>query len=229
MSNRADQGTKDPFIPANNVQKGLILDIQRAVAESPFCEQYHLNFIPETFKLYTVVIKFLDGIKSRLTMSGNKNEVSIGGLINISKSTRFNETAEKTGNMNSVIVLGEIGEALFKDGPDGFKDILMEDPIMKDDMMYAQTYAQKELMFYGYGYKPKGYDIYQSCLLFFAYLILTVKKYAENPKTNPDEFRIIIGSHFSVAFKRFPEGPKLFFQPSKVFKLGAKSDEQTES
>lgn len=228
MANREDQGIKDPFIPANNVQKGLILDIQRAVSESPFCEQYHLNFIPETFKLYTVAIKFLDGIKSRLIVGG-KDEVSIGGLINIRKSTRFNETAEKTGSMNSVITIDEIGEAVFEKGPEGFKDILMDDPVMRDDMIFAQSYAQKELMNYGYGYKPKGYDIYQSCLLFFAYMILTVKKYAENPNTDPETFRIVIGSHFSVAFKRYPEGPKIFFQPSKVFKLGAKSDDQTES
>lgn len=225
---KADQGIKDPFIPANNEQRGLILDIQRAVAESPFCEQYHLNFIPETFKLYTVVIKFLDGIKTRLLVA-SKEDISIGGLINIRKSTRVNDKAEKTGSMNSVIEIGEIGEALFKNGPSGFKDILMDDPVMRDDMIAAQAVAQKELTFYGYGYKAGGYDIYQSCLLFFVYMILVVKKYAENPNTDPDKFRIIIGSHFTVAFKVYPDGPKIFFQPSKVFKLGAKSDDQTES
>ena len=64
---------KDVFIPADKQQRDIILRIQREVADSPFMEIYQMHFIPETFVLYTTVLKFMEGIK-RTLFRNDKNE-----------------------------------------------------------------------------------------------------------------------------------------------------------
>ena len=220
-------GGKEPFIPANKVQQGYILDIQRAVAQSEFCELYKLKFIPETYRIYTTALKFLDGIHVRL-MSDSKDSINIGGLIKITKSGRYRETNEKNGNINCFIELGDIGRQVLEKGIDGFDDIFQEDEIMKEYMTFAQNYARKELMLYGYGFNTHGYEIYQTTLMFLIYAIITVKQYAENPNIDENEFKLIIGTFFTIHFRRENGKINLYFSVNKTYKTTVKSDLQTE-
>lgn len=218
---------KPALVPANPVQRDLILDIQKAVSSSPLCEQYHMNFISEPFKIYTIASMFLDGIRIRLG-ADSKQSISIGGLITIEKSERYRETNEKSGNINCKIILGDIGRRIWEEGIDGFDDILMSDEIMKEDMTFAQNYARKELTIYGYGFNSHGYEIYQIALLFLVYMLIITRQYAENPTIEENNFEIIIGTYFTVKFKREEGKMNIYFLPNKKYKTIVKSDLQTE-
>lgn len=218
---------KDVFIPADKQQRDIILRIQREVADSPFMEIYQMHFIPETFVLYTTVLKFMEGIK-RTLFRNDKQFISIGDMITIEKSTRTRETAEKTGNINCIIKLGPVGESILNKGIDGFVDVLENDKKMMADMSYAQTIAQKELEHYRFGYRIEGMEIYQMVMIFFVHTILIVKEYAENANIDEKEFMLNIGTYFAIRFHRHDNTYDLHFVPGETMKKSVKSDGYTE-
>lgn len=221
------RNTKDVFIPANEKQRTLILRIQREVADSPFMEVYKMTFVPETYKIYTTVLMFMEGVK-RVLFKNEKQTISIGDLIVIQKSTRFRETAEKSGNINCFLKLGPIGESILNNGIDGFKDVLMDDPVMKADMQYAQSIASKELDAYGIGYNIQDFELYQVVMIFLIHMILVIKEYAENPNVDEHSFRLEIGGYFTAYFKRTDDSYDIIFNSGATLKKSVKSDGYTE-
>lgn len=228
MASNNSRGIKKSFVPINETQRTIITRIQQCVSDSTFMEKYKMLFLNENYKMYTVVLEFLEGIRRTL----HKNEkvmVSIGDIITIKKSIRNKSTAEKYGNINCVIELGPIGEEILNKGIDGFKDVLPDDNIMKGDMEYAQAIAKKELLDYGYGVNEFGtHDLYYISIIFLMYMIEVIKEYAENAKVNEDTFEVILGGYIRAGFARDETGYSLTFNPGEDMKKVVKSDGYTE-
>jgi hypothetical protein len=216
---------KRNFIPVRQVERDLILKIQKSVCNSDFMNKYRFNLIPETFDIYTTVIAFMDGIHS-LFSKAEYDEINIGDILIITKTNRDKKKTEKLGNINCVMKLGPVGENIFNQGVEGFEDVLEEDIDMRKDMLAASALAVKYLEDYAVkGIKAE--DVYHIAITFFTYMIITVKECIDNENINERDFILEIGSHlsyFDIRIKR----PNMYLNVGPALKLTVKSDALTE-
>lgn len=218
---------KPPFRPANKMQEEALLKIQRAVCNSQFMEQHKFYFVAEDFKIYTAVLMFLEGVRT-LLFRNDKQTISIGDIIVISKSTYLNGKSEKMGSINAINSLGPIGLRIVEQGVAGYEDVLMSDPVMMSDMRAAQTIGAKRLQDYGIGLNIDNYELYHLAIIFFIFFITTIKEYGENPDI-PSSWDLPLDSYMNGAFVRNKDGSvdvKVLRGPA--FKLQVKSDFRTE-
>lgn len=221
--------SKRNFIPVNEQDRDICLKIMRSVCSSDFMDKFRYNLIPETFEIYTVVLAFMDGIHS-IFANPEVEILSIGDLLIVEKTVRNNARAEKSGNINCKMYLGEVGKAVFEDGIDGYEDVIAEDTELRKLMLGAASLAVKKLTDYAIsGLKPE--DVYHIANAFFTYMILTVAECAKNENVADNEFRFEVGSHLSyfiVRFKRGVRGTVMTLNVGPALKLTVKSDMQTE-
>lgn len=222
--------SKRNFIPAKESDRDLILKIQRKVASSPFMQKYRFNLIPETFDINTIAIAFMDGIHN-IFAKPDIDEISIGDVINIRKSNRYIEDSEKSGNINCVITLGQVGWEIYEHGIDGWKDALVDDVDMRTTMHAASVLALKFLEDYNIGIVEPD-DIYRIAVTFFVYSILTVDECSKNENIDSYNFRLIIGSagleYIRMGFAIKDGKRVLTLNPGPSLKLTVKSDDLTE-
>lgn len=216
---------KRNFIPINQEERDLVLKIQKAVCDSEFMNQYRFNLIAETFDIYTTVIAFMNGIHS-LFSRVEYDEINIGDIFIITKTTRDQKKSEKLGNINCVMTLGQVGQNILDNGIDGFEDVCETDMEMRKVMMAASALAIAVLEDYAIkGIKAE--DVYHITIAFFTYMIIVAKECMDNDNIKDQDFKIEIGSHlayFEVRIKK----PKIYLNVGPALKLTVKSDALTE-
>lgn len=221
--------SKRNFIPVNEKNRDLCLKIMKSVATSDFMDKFRYNLIPETFDIYTVVLAFMDGIHS-VFVNPDVEVISIGEILVIEKTVRNNAKAEKSGNINCKMYLGDVGKALIEEGIDGYEDVLVEDTDLRKIMLAASALAVKKLTDYAIGgLKPE--DVYHIASAFFVYMLLTVDECSKNENISDSDFRFEVGSHlsyFTIGFKRGARGTVITLNVGPALKLTVKSDGQTE-
>lgn len=221
--------TKRNFIPVNEKERELILDIQKKVCDSEFMDKFRYNLIPETFDIYTVVLAFMDGIRD-LFGRPEYEELSIGDILVLFKTERVRDT-EKSGNINCVITLGDIGKSIVDNGIDGYADVLGEYVNMRNDMLAAATLAIKTLKDYSTGgLKPE--DVYHIASAFFTFMLIKVSECANNDNIDPNTFSLNIGPHnlsyFEAGFARKNGKTIITLNVGPELKKAVKSDALTE-
>jgi len=221
--------TKRNFIPVNQQERDLILKIQKSVCDSEFMDKFRINLIPETFDIYTTVIAFMDGIH-KVFGNADVDIVNICDLFIIEKTYRDVQKAEKSGNINCNMYLGDVGNDIVANGISGYRDTLPDDEEMLTQMRAAAAHAIMYLQDYAIGgLKPD--DVIHIAVSFFVYLILTVDEYSKNENVKPEEFGIEIGSHlayFKIRFVRKNNAPIVVINVGPALKLTVKSDAITE-
>lgn len=218
-------GTKRNFIPVNERDRDLCIKIQSEVCKSEFMEKFRYNFIPETFDIYTIVLAFMDGIH-RVFVHDDVEVIDIGDILVIEKTVRSNRKAEKSGNINCKMYLGEVGQALVDEGISGFEDVLEDDVDLRKVMLGAAALAVRNLADYAIaGLKPE--DVYHIASAFFVYMILVIAENSRNENI-PDDHRLDIAGYFTIGFKRGAKGTVLTLNVGPELKLTVKSDGQTE-
>ena len=221
--------TKKNFIPVNEAERELILDIQKKVCDSEFMAKLRYNLIPETFDIYTVVLAFMNGIHS-VFGKPEYEDISIGDIFVFIKTVR-NKQTEKSGNINCKIVLGDVGKDIVDHGIEGFRDVLEEYVNMRSDMLAASVLAIKALKDYSTGgLKPE--DVYHIASAFFVYMLIKVAECANNENVDPNTFGINIGpnnmSYFKIGFVRKNGKPVITINVGPELKKAVKSDALTE-
>lgn len=220
---------KRNFIPVDEKDRDLILKIQKSVCNSDIMDKMRYNLIPETFDIYTVVIAFMDGVH-RLLMNADVEVISIGELLVIEKTVRNNAKAEKSGNINCKMYLGDVGKALVEQGIDGFEDVLEEDTDLRKVMLAAAAFGIRYLADYAMS-GLKAEDVYHIASIFFVYMILLIDECSKNENLG-DELRLEIGSknlsYFTIGYKRGSKGTVITLNVGPALKLTVKSDGLTE-
>lgn len=220
---------KRNFIPVNERDRDFCLKIMKSVCSSDFMDKFRYNLIPETFDIYTVVLAFMDGIH-KIFANQDVEIISIGDLLIIEKTIRNNARAEKSGNINCKMYLGEVGQALVDVGIDGYEDVIAEDTDLRKIMLGAASLAVKELTDYAIGgLKPE--DVYHIANAFFTYMILNVAECSRNENISDTDFGFEVGSHlsyFEIGFKRGARGTVIHLNVGPALKLTVKSDATTE-
>ena len=222
-------GIKRNFIPANKKEYDILLKIQKEVCDSAFMDQFRFNLVAETFDIFTVVVKFMDGLHSMLVRN-DVTLVNIGDLLIFEKTMRERATAEKSGNINCMIYLGQVGLDLIANGIEGFSDAIEDDIDLRRQMLDAAKLAVKGLEDYNIrGLSPE--DVYHIVIAFFTYMILVVDEASKNENVDERDFKIEIGvsnlSYFRVGFSRVG-GTVLTFNPGPDLTTSVKSDAMTE-
>ena len=176
------RGKKDLLCPTDSYQKSQIKKvIKRAALE---LRGYDID-VPDNFKLYTIAVFYIEAALKYLNTkyeATRENDISLGGYINVGLSVREVNDAEKVGNINAVITLGEKGKMIVNNIRDFVEPTPeIEIPLLKpvdgegDDIQNIQATAVKQLMTYDMFFNPTEMLLYTSVMVFLkAAIIITV-------------------------------------------------------
>lgn len=217
----------------NSFNRELLVDVCRRLSDSPWARATKHTANPEYLEDYKVVCAFMEGVRkaieTNIGSSHNINTLSLGDIIVFGKSIRTNENAEKSGNINSVIKLGNVGEAIANEGLQGFSDIdLNEDPQMKENVKFIQALAKKKLEEERIVTRFDKYEMYHLVLMFLTYCIIVTREHALNGD-NPETFELDIGRYMSFRYGILENGEyRIVLRPLEALKKRVKSDGFTE-
>lgn len=178
------RGKKDLLCPTDSYQKQQIKRvIKRAAME---LRGYDID-VPDNFKLYTIAVFYIESAMRYLNVKYEKfrdNDISLGGLINIGLSVREVNDAEKVGNINAVITLGDKGRYIVNNIKDFIEPTPEQDiPLLKpgdneeEDITNIQASAVKQLITYEMYFNPEEKLLYTAVMTFLkAAIIITVMK-----------------------------------------------------
>ena len=154
--------------------------------------------------MYTIAIFYIDAALRLLNTKYEKlgdNDINLGGFIKIGLSVRTVSDAEKVGNINAVITLGDKGKYIVNNISDFVEPYPEQDiPLMqpeedeKEDILNIQGTAVRQLITYDMFFRPEEKLLYTSVMCFLkAAIIITVMETVSNGSSI-----INIGEMFSI-------------------------------
>lgn len=228
-SKDSEKGTKSLWKPRDKTQKMLIDKILRRASQE--LKLYNID-IDNGYKLYTIVVLYVESFLKFLNSNYEKFGVDKGSLydyIDIALSVRTAEDAEKNGNINIVVSLGDKGRDIMDNFTEYAKVPTVPEPIPKEeDTTYNLTLKSlvtKALVPYNIFITAEDEALATAIRIFFkSAIIITVAETLINSAVS-----IEIGELFSIN-GRVEDGKKLIINclPSADGKLLIKSDSSTE-
>ena len=112
---KTESGYKNYIMPRHKEMVPIANEIQRRLANEPLILEFGMRLVPGCFKTYTVVAKYLEVATRELSkraINHTDAEVTIADIFIMTRSSRFKESNEKTGNIDPVFIPGPITERL---------------------------------------------------------------------------------------------------------------------
>ena len=230
----AMKGHKPLLSPNDSYQKSQIQKVIRRASQE--LRLFDIDCPTDNFKLYTIAVFYIDAALRVLNSTYEKtggNDISLGGFIDIGLSVRNVDDAEKTGNINAVITLGEFGNKIVNEFADFLKlpnpsevhfDLLTPSEMDKAEVMSIQTLACKNLITYEIYFSPSDMALYTSVMVFLkSAILITVAETLKNGSSI-----VNLGEMFSI--NGVLDGKELIVNcvPGADGKLIVKSDGATE-
>ena len=233
------ESRKEPLQPMSSSQKILVDDMETGVANDALLQECNMDLSGDRYKIYTTTSMFLRASTSYLDA---KDEVDLAGMLEMVRTNRVNETAEKTGNLICTIKPGPIVKAIVnKEQMElGLLDInirgtVISIPVKKDFnekdrliMSTLQTQTAKLLTGYQYSLNPDDWTIYIIAFLSIKHAVLTSMRHAAASDTRRCMFNFADIIEIVVTYHPDKDTFTIKCQPGKEAKLNVKNDAVTE-
>lgn len=228
-SRDSEKGSKDLWKPRGKTQKALIDKILRRASRE--LKLYNID-IDNGYKLYTIVVLYVESVLKLLNLNYEKYGVDKSTLydyIDVALSVRTAEDAEKNGNINIIVSLGDKGKDIMDNFTEYANVPTTPELIPKEeDTTYTSTLrslVSKALIPYNIFITAEDEALATAIRIFFkSAIIITVAETLLNSAVS-----IEIGELFSIN-GRVEDEKKLIINclPSADGKLLIKSDSSTE-
>lgn len=232
-------GTKPGLMPEDEIQLKFARRIQKEVAREFI--HFNVKVDPNDFTVYIVTAIYLHStiqLLSKMYSGHDEVEFNLDDLFIIRPDSDYDEDADKTGNINCEVVLGDKGKEIIENVekyefvPDYNEVIeipLPDDPVKRRQLEDLEINVCKELVSYDLTFKPDDMICYLCAVTYMKRALVEACTFA---KKFPDEL-ITINTHNMIEIEAILESETgdiyVNLNPGVEYKLKIKSDFHTES